>query len=115
MKTAILMVCLFFVTAAAGGEDRVIGLLSLPEVFGTGACDRFVPDEIPLHTAPDGPIVGFIRIDTPWTLIRPADVAGRAFGGKGGLSSMGSQRLEHWDRLSAVERDRPPRVGPAAP
>jgi hypothetical protein len=55
------------VTAAADAEDRVIGLLSLPEVFGTGPCERFTPREIALHAAPGSRKVGAIRVDTPWT------------------------------------------------
>ena len=48
--------------------DRVIGLLTLPEVFGNGACDKFQPEDVILYSAPDGrQIVGRIRVDKYWT------------------------------------------------
>ena len=34
--------------AAAARQDKLIGLLSLPEVFGAGACDKFTPAAVPL-------------------------------------------------------------------
>jgi hypothetical protein len=49
-------------------QDKLLGLLALPEVFGAGACDKFTPAEIPLYAAPDsGTIVGSIRVDQYWT------------------------------------------------
>jgi hypothetical protein len=54
-------------------ESRVeplIGLLTLPEVFGSGPCDRFKPQEITLFAAPDGSTsVGTIRVDKYWTFL----------------------------------------------
>jgi hypothetical protein len=68
MKAAICLACLLSAPASAWAQDQIVGLLLLPEVFGSGACDRFAPQEIPLHAAPDsGPIIGFIRVDANWT------------------------------------------------
>ena len=53
---------------ALPAQDRVIGLLSLPDVFGNGPCERFVAREVPLYAAPDPERqVGSIRVDRPWT------------------------------------------------
>ncbi len=60
--------------AAAARQDKLIGLLSLPEVFGAGACDKFTPAAVPLYATPDpGPIVASIRVDQYWTFL---DVGG---------------------------------------
>lgn len=48
-------------------QDRVLGLLELPEVFGQGACDRFVPKPVVLHASPRGPVVGTVLVTTPMT------------------------------------------------
>ena len=54
--------------AAAVRQDKLIGLLSLPEVFGAGACDKFTPATVPLYAMPDfGPTVASIRVDQYWT------------------------------------------------
>ena len=55
-------------SVAAHAQQPVIGLLSLPEVFGSGSCDRFTPAEIPLHATPASTsVVGSIRVDAYWT------------------------------------------------
>ena len=55
-------------SSVAQAQNRVIGLLTLPEVFGAGACDKFTPGEIPLYAGPDdGRKVGSIRVATHWT------------------------------------------------
>jgi hypothetical protein len=38
--------------AAAQAQDRVIGLLKIPEVFGNGSCDTFTPVAIAVFAAP---------------------------------------------------------------
>lgn len=48
-------------------QERVIGLLALPEVFGRGACDRFTPRPVELRATPQGPVVGTLLVVTPWT------------------------------------------------
>lgn len=55
-------------TSAARAQDRVIGLLSLPEVFGAGQCAPFEPEQIALHAAPnDAKPIAFIRVDQNWS------------------------------------------------
>src|SRR5262245_2552204 len=64
-------------SSVAYAQDRVIGLLSLPEVFGAGPCDRFTPAEILLYAEPDGKTrVGSIRVATPWTFPAEGGCAG---------------------------------------
>jgi len=48
-------------------QERVIGLLALPEVFGQGACDRFTPRPVELRATPQGPVVGTVIVVKPWT------------------------------------------------
>ena len=53
---------------AAQTPDRIIGLLTLPDVFGRGACDRFQPRPVNLFAEPDAArLVGSIRVDAFWT------------------------------------------------
>ena len=47
--------------------DRVIGLLTLPEVFGNGPCDQYSPRDVTLYAAPEGDRAGTIRVVKPWT------------------------------------------------
>ena len=54
-------------TPALQAQERVIGLLSLPDVFGDGPCQRFVAREVALYAAPDSQRqVGSIRVDRHW-------------------------------------------------
>lgn len=47
-----------------GAPDRVIGLLTLPEVFGPRACVPFEPDGVPVYEiASEGTPIAFIRVD----------------------------------------------------
>jgi hypothetical protein len=49
-------------------QERALGLLSLPEVFGPGPCAPFEPSQVALHAAPnDGSAVAFIRVDQNWS------------------------------------------------
>ena len=67
-RSAALAVMLSASPVAADAQEPIIGLLSLPEVFGGGACDRFTPVEISLHATPAAsPAVGSIRVDAYWT------------------------------------------------
>lgn len=61
----LLFISLFILAAnPAFAEDRVRGLLSLPEVFGAAACAEFTPEDIELHASPnDGKPIGLIRVD----------------------------------------------------
>jgi hypothetical protein len=50
-------------------DDRIIGLLTLPEVFGRGPCEKFLPEPVTLLSdAGSGEVVGTIRVDRNWTL-----------------------------------------------
>ncbi len=51
----------------AFAQERIIGLLALPEVFGGGACDHFIPRPVQLREAPQGPVVGTVFVVKPWT------------------------------------------------
>jgi hypothetical protein len=54
--------------SSAQAQDRVIGLLSLPEVYGARMCAPFEPGHVALHAAPgDGKPIGFIRVDQNWS------------------------------------------------
>jgi hypothetical protein len=54
--------------AAAAAQERVVGLLTLPEVLGPAPCVPFTPASIPLHAAPgDGRPIGAIRVEAPPT------------------------------------------------
>ena len=48
-------------------QERVIGLLALPGVFGRGACDRFTPRPVELHATPQGRGVGTVLVMKHWT------------------------------------------------
>jgi hypothetical protein len=52
----------------AAAAERIIGLVSIPEVFGAGPCAAFEPQEVALHAAPaDGKPFAFIRVDQNWS------------------------------------------------
>jgi hypothetical protein len=49
-------------------QDRVLGLLSLPEVFGQGPCHPFEPAAIALHPTPGAALaLGSIQVDRHWS------------------------------------------------
>lgn len=52
----------------AFAQERVIGLLSLPEVFGARQCAPFEPGAIALHNTPnDGQAFASIQVDQNWS------------------------------------------------
>jgi len=52
----------------AAPPDRVLGLISLPQVFGMGPCDTFTPVAVGLFAEPDSTVVqGSIVVEVPWT------------------------------------------------
>ena len=56
------------VVVPAAAQDRVIGLLALPEVHGSGQCAAFEPEDVPLHALPnDGRTIAVIRVDRNWS------------------------------------------------
>jgi hypothetical protein len=59
---------LLAIPVSAIAQERVLGLLSLPEVFGARACAPFEPSPIGLHAAPnDGAAIAIIRVDQNWS------------------------------------------------
>jgi hypothetical protein len=53
---------------AVRAQDRVIGLLTLPEVFGGEACTPFEPRPVPLYAEPGSTReVASIRVDQYWS------------------------------------------------
>ena len=67
MRIVLLITCLAAVAMPAFAQERVIGLLALPQVFGRGACDRYSPQPVPVRAQPRGPVIGSIVVATPWT------------------------------------------------
>jgi hypothetical protein len=92
--------------------EPVIGLLTLPEVFGSGPCDRFKPQEIELFEAPgESKIIGTIRVDTYWTFQGEFSCEGlevRVHGSGGGASELPSEEHDYEDPAAIVleRRDR---------
>jgi hypothetical protein len=75
----VLVLCFLSPVPAQSQQPGVIGLLTLPEVFGSHACDRFEPEPVALYSAPHSlEEVGTIQVSEYWTF---HDV-----GGCGGLS-----------------------------
>lgn len=68
MRVVLVLSGLLSCASSAGAQDRVLGLLTLPEVFGNAACDRFQPREVPLHATPGGEAVGTVHVVRNWTL-----------------------------------------------
>jgi len=63
-------VCLALLLSAAPAfaQERVIGLLSLPEVFGGSECAPFDPSDISLHGGPNDPkAIATIEVDQNWS------------------------------------------------
>lgn len=61
-------------------QERVIGLLALPGVFGRSACDRFTPRPVELRATPQGPVVGEVLVVSPWTQNSSGGCEGLAVG-----------------------------------
>ncbi len=62
------LLTLLAIASSAHAQDRVIGLLSLPEVFGGGVCAPFEPEPVALHSSPKGGTpTAFIRVDQNWS------------------------------------------------
>lgn len=62
------MAALLGLSVDAAAQERTIGLLSLPEVFGPQLCAPFEPAQIALHAAPnDDAPAAFIRVDRNWS------------------------------------------------
>lgn len=57
-------------------QNRVLGLISLPQVFGDQPCHVFVPSEVALYAEPDSARLGVIRVAQPWTMYDDGGCAG---------------------------------------
>lgn len=58
---------LFAGAASAQAQDRVRGLLSLPEVFGNGPCHPFEPEVVDLYATPGAATrIAAIQVDQHW-------------------------------------------------
>lgn len=65
---ALILVSALSASASATAGDGVLGLLTFPELFGIGPCERFEPAEVSLFSAPGSRlVVAFIRVDRNWT------------------------------------------------
>ena len=62
-----LLVLLLVMPASAEAQDRVLGLLRLPEVFGNAPCAPFEPRVVTLHAEPGGARVASIQVDQNWS------------------------------------------------
>lgn len=59
---------LMVLAAPAFAQERVVGLLSLPEVFGGGQCAPFDPRAIVLHESPNDTFaMATIQVDQNWS------------------------------------------------
>ena len=67
MRFSLLFSCVMAAAAPAFSQERVIGLLALPQVFGRGACDRYTSRPVPVRAEPRGPVIGSIVVARPWT------------------------------------------------
>src|SRR5262245_44620900 len=68
MRIVLLITCMGAVALPAFAQERVIGLLALPQIFGRGACDRYTPRPVPVRAEPRGSVIGSIVVATPWTV-----------------------------------------------
>ena len=66
-KLFLLGVCGLALSIDAAGQDRVIGLLRLPDVYGNAPCAPFDPRVVTLHAEPGGPQVASIHVDRNWS------------------------------------------------
>jgi hypothetical protein len=67
LTSALFVAAILAATAPAFAQDRILGLLQLPEVFGYGPCQSFDPEVITLFAAPLAPeAVATIEVDQHW-------------------------------------------------
>ena len=68
MKRLLITCAVTLIALPAFAQERTIGLLSLPEVFGPRVCAPFEPQDVALHAVPtDGKPFAFIRVDQNWS------------------------------------------------
>ena len=69
MRVIVVITIVLIGVSPAAAAERIIGLVSIPEVFGAGPCAAFEPQDVALHAAPaDGKPIAFIRVDRNWSL-----------------------------------------------
>ena len=100
MRSIVVLALILAIARTAHAADPVIGLLTLPEVFGAGPCDRFTPREVALYAEPDSAaIVGSIRVDRNWTFAPHGGCEGLAVGvhllGTGDVSALPAMEYEY--------------------
>lgn len=62
------LIALLASATASAAQDRVLGLLSLPEVFGNGPCHQFEPAAIDVRPTPgSASSIGSIQVDQHWS------------------------------------------------
>lgn len=66
-KLFLLCVCGLALPCDLAAQDRVIGLLRLPEVYGNAPCAPFEPRVVTLHAEPAGKPVASIEVDQNWS------------------------------------------------
>ena len=72
--TTVAMIVVLTLTQAARDPHRPIGLLTLPQVFGSEPCVPFTPRPIPLYASPsESKPVAHIRVDKDWTFHEDGD------------------------------------------
>jgi hypothetical protein len=68
MRVIVVIAILSSGVSPAAAAERIIGLVSIPEVYGAAPCAAFEPQEVALHAAPaDGKPIAFIRVDQNWS------------------------------------------------
>ncbi|MCP1726575.1 hypothetical protein J2T60_000540 [Natronospira proteinivora] len=68
MRMALLVGFLLTSVPALASQDRVVGLLTLPEVFGDGPCHEFQPRDVSLYAGLGAEqVMGVLRVDRYWT------------------------------------------------
>jgi hypothetical protein len=68
MTLAFLLAASLLSVSSAPAQERLVGLLTLPEVFGDGPCHEFTPEEVPLYREVGSEqAFGVIRVDRSWT------------------------------------------------
>lgn len=68
MRVIVVIAIVLMSVSPAAAAERIIGLVSIPEVFGAGPCAAFEPQDVALHAAPaDGKPIAFIRVDRNWS------------------------------------------------
>ena len=72
-----LLLC-WLVGTAALAADRVLGLLTLPGVYGESPCQRITPGEVALYAAPQASArIGRIEVLQGWTMQSEGGCSGR--------------------------------------